>query len=125
MKKLLIIIAIALISCKKEVATKDGNNTNATFNIVDSKVEWCVCGSYVRRMTYEIYYDTTGVKYFDVTNSLRTTGYSLRLFNNATQGIIQSNDFATCQWLGECDVTYTANIVYRNGTEIELPKIKL
>lgn len=125
MKKFLFIIAIALISCKKDVATKDGNNTNATFNIVDSKVEWCPCQSYVRRMTYEIYYDTTGVKYFDVTNSLRTTGYSLRLFNNANQGIIQSNDFATCQWLGECDVTYTAKIVYRDGTEIELPKIKL
>lgn len=125
MKKIIYILSIVLVSCSKKDAVTETTPTTASFKIIDHKNEWCACQSYVRRMTYEIYYDTTGVRYFDVTNSLRTQGVSLRLFNSDPQGIIEANDFATCQYPGECDVTYTAKIVYRNGTEIELPKIKL
>jgi hypothetical protein len=122
MKKYIIIIAIFLASCTK-TTTNSISTTNDSFKILSYKTEWCACQSYIARIKFTYTIDTTGVKYVEITNSLRLgQNYSFRYDNSKTTNTVDGIDLAACNG---CPTTYYCSIIYRNGSVNHLPEIRL
>jgi hypothetical protein len=124
MKKLIVILAIVLISCTKTTTNNTSTTSNDSFNIISYKTEWCVCQSYIAKIKYSYSIDTTGVSYIEITNNLRQgQNYSFRHYNpGPTLTTNEVVDLAACNG---CSTTYYASIIYRNGTIKHFAEIRL
>jgi hypothetical protein len=121
MRKLLVVITVLLASCKKEDVTQKGVVANK-FEILSYKTTWHPNQSYYANIKYRYTIDTTGVDYFEITSNLRQgQGYSFRHYNPLPTETCDKIDLAACQ----CETIYYAAIIYRNGTVVYLPEVRL